>query len=382
MLSALAFGLPLAARRRLARPAGRRDGVNFAGFLSGSLGLGVSARCMARALAEQGVPAAFLDVPAGEGRDTQAPGVPLASDAPFATTVVHLNAPELRLFLAAHTPRALLGRRLVGVWYWELEQLPAHWRALSRLFDEVWFAAGWASDAFASQLHCPALHAPFPLDQLARAPGAAAPVPLGLPASAFVFLNAFDFKSTFARKNPLAALDAYLRAFPTPTERHALVLKSLHGDTHAGLAALRARAAGRRDVHLLDVDLPSEAMAALAERADCFVSLHRSEGLSLGVYEARARGKWALFTDFSGPTGLRREPGMLPVPFERVPVRSEHARYRRGFWAEPDVAFAAERMRELVERDVRRVAPGGSDASARFASFVRERLSADAAPRL
>ena len=75
MLSALAFGLPLAARRRLARPAGRRDGVNFAGFLSGSLGLGVSARCMARALAEQAVPAAFLDVPAGEGRDTQAPGV-------------------------------------------------------------------------------------------------------------------------------------------------------------------------------------------------------------------------------------------------------------------------------------------------------------------
>lgn len=296
-------------------------------------------------------------------------------------TVVHANPPNLPSFFKRFRDRPLGRRRLVGLWYWELEELPAFWRSLSALFDEVWVASEWSRGHLAPQLCCPIHAFPFPLDAMNADPGPVeAPLPLAVPEGRVLFLNVFDYHSSYDRKNPEAALAAYLQAFPKDSGRAFLVLKSLHAahapEKHARMLRL---AADRTDIRVLDADLPKPSMDALYARADCFLSLHRSEGLGLGFLQALRNGKAAVLTDYAAPAEFRGLPGLHLVPFRLVPIETDFGAYQRlGMWAEPDVAAAAAILRSLVEAPPGRSGGGRSErfSCAAFNAFVAGRLAA------
>ncbi len=379
-LTAWAFALAAMARRARWRAEGaeRPPGINFAGYLSRAFGLGESARLVARSLVASGIPCAFTNVRHRDGRDAENPCVPIVDDFPYSTTILHLNAPDIRRLVKRFGHRPLLVQRLIGIWYWELERLPSAWRAVSSAFDEIWFASEWARAQFEDQLWCRSERFPLPADLLTRAPIAdATALPFDLPNHACVFLQVFDFKSSIHRKNPAGALRAYLQAFPRETDETRLVLKSISGDSdqHA-LAELRALARGRRDVLVWDGNFTPNKMHALYDRADCFLSLHRSEGLGLGILEALGRGKLAIFTDYSGPAEFRSLDGALAVPYRPVPVYSEMKQYRGGVWAEPDLEYAAERMREVAKGShVRSRTSETAHTSDAFLAFLLSRLA-------
>lgn len=367
-------------------PRRRTRGIDLIGYLRGSLGLGESARILARALETSEVEHSFVAIPTPLGRDTLDAGVPLTSGFPHAVTVLHVNPTEVEGFARAFGEDAFGGRKLVGLWYWELEEIPLEWRAMSLVFDEVWVASEWLRGALAPQLHCPVHAFPFPLDAIGTPPPPAdGELALAIPEDRYVFLTLFDHHSGFERKNPEGTLRAYLDAFPSDTGRTALVLKS----QNARIAPekqqrLVSAAAGRTDIFLLDADLPKTAMDALFHRADCFVSLHRSEGLGLGFLMAARSGKKALVTGYSAPAEFGDLPNVELLPYRRVPVATDHDAYRgRGEWAEPDLAGAAQRMRELAARG-RAVSAGAvtppaagipaRHRSAAFLAFVEARL--------
>ena len=109
---------------------------------------------------------------------------------------------------------------------------------------------------------------------------------------------------------------------------------------------------------------------------DCYVSLHRSEGLGLTMAEAMALGKPVIATGYSGNLEFMDESNSYLVPYELVDVPTDWwayapgatwaapnpdaaARLMRHVWEHPDEAYAlGERARdELVERfSVRRTA--------------------------
>ena len=69
------------------------------------------------------------------------------------------------------------------------------------------------------------------------------------------------------------------RAF-NPMKGPMLVIKTINGDARLNdLERLRAAAAGRRDIHIVDEYYTAEQKNALLGLCDCYVSLHRSEGL-------------------------------------------------------------------------------------------------------
>lgn len=358
-------------------------GLNWVGYLRGNNGLGVSARAIAAALVASDLPCSFVAIPGRADRDTQDAGVPLRDAFPYRVTAIHVNPLPLPAVLSAFRRAALPRRKLVGMWFWELERVPKSWRTLSESFDEVWTGSAWNRALFAEQLRCPVFQTPIPLDTLASAETPRGPLPLPIAAlgSRFLFLSQFNAKSGLDRKNPEATIEAYRSAFPVDVGATALLMKSLNGrDAPSRLARLREAAGGRADIALLDGDLTTAQMNALYDRCDCYVSLHRSEGLGLGILEAWRRGKAVAFTDYSGPVEFRDLPGMQPVRFRRTSVETAFKPYRGGGeWAEPDLDHASEVFRRVAAGghapNAWREAPPAYSSPA-LRAFVRERVEA------
>lgn len=95
---------------------------------------------------------------------------------------------------------------------------------------------------------------------------------------------------------------------------------------------------------------PLEKTALLA-RADCYVSLHRSEGFGLTLAESMALGTPVIATGYSGNTDFMTPQNSYLVDFALVRVGADCEIYpAHGTWAEPDLDHAAELMRRVWER--------------------------------
>jgi 2-polyprenyl-3-methyl-5-hydroxy-6-metoxy-1,4-benzoquinol methylase len=131
-----------------------------------------------------------------------------------------------------------------------------------------------------------------------------------------------------------------------------LVLKSINGDLRLSeLERLRAMVGGRSDVRILDAYYTEEEKNALLGACDCYVSLHRSEGLGLTMAEAMALGKPVIATGYSGNLHFMTPENSYLVDYSRVNVPAGCEPYpTTAFWAEPNIGQAAEYMREVYEQ--------------------------------
>jgi hypothetical protein len=171
----------------------------------------------------------------------------------------------------------------------------------------------------------------------------------GLP-DQFLFLFMFDFLSIVERKNPLGLIDAFTRAF-APGEGPVLVLKTING--HLRLNALeqvRAAASKRPDIIVIDGYYSAAEVDALLGICNCYVSLHRSEGLGLTMAEALAIGKPVIATGYSGNLHFMTPENSYLVNFRPGTVPKGCHPYPEGTaWADPDLDDAARLMREVHE---------------------------------
>ena len=84
--------------------------------------------------------------------------------------------------------------------------------------------------------------------------------------------------------------------------------------------------------------------------ADCYVSLHRSEGLGLTITEALSLGVPVIATGYSGNLDFMDEWNTWRVPCSMAQVGSGAGGYPKdALWAEPDLDEAARMMREVFE---------------------------------
>jgi glycosyltransferase involved in cell wall biosynthesis len=173
---------------------------------------------------------------------------------------------------------------------------------------------------------------------------------LGLPGERFVFLFSFDFLSVAERKNPFGVVEAFREAF-TVDEGPVLVIKSINGDRRPDdLDRLRYAARGRPDVMLRDGYLDAPSNAALLEHADCFVSLHRSEGFGFNLADAMALGTPVIATRYSGNLTFMHDDDCYLVGYDEIAVGDGHFPYHpHSRWADPRLDEAVAFMREVVE---------------------------------
>jgi glycosyltransferase involved in cell wall biosynthesis len=326
-------------------------GVNVYGYAFAESGTGQIVRAVVAALAAEGIPFAVVPFTRTISRQQHVLEDPGTAAPSFDTNLICVNADQVPLFFESMGSQLLPGARNIGLWAWEVEDLPPAMAASERHLDEIWGISSFTAAALARRLSKPVRAFPLPVvvPEIRRRTRAE----LGMP-DGFLFLFCFDYDSVFRRKNPLAVVAAFRQAFP---DRDGVVLyiKTTNAGRHAAEdEALRAAAGGRANIVIRDAYVTSDDYFSMLDACDCYVSLHRSEGFGLTVAEAMALGKPVISTAYSSTLEFANESNSFPVPARLVevgdgaPPYPPHAR-----WADPDVSAAAEQMtRVYTDRGV------------------------------
>jgi glycosyltransferase involved in cell wall biosynthesis len=345
-------------------PAERPAGVRLVGYLDAELGMGELGRGLLSALRAAGEPVVRATETVtlsrrrhdAGGRDVEEE-VDGRDDADV--NVVCVNADRLPMVMDRLGTAFTNDRYTIGVWAWEVEEFPGHFRGSGGLVDEVWTCSAHARDAIAAGVDVPVHRVPPPV-----LPRPSVPRPrheLGLP-DGFTFLFCFDFFSVVDRKNPFGVIDAFCRAF-APGEGPHLLIKSINGAAAlADLERVRLHAAERDDVHVVDGYVSAVEQAALVAACDAYVSLHRAEGFGYTMAEAMLAGRPVVATGYSGSLEFMDDCNGVLVGYDLVPIGEGKDPYPAGSrWADPDLDEAAAAMRRLVD-DPARVAALGERA--------------------
>jgi glycosyltransferase involved in cell wall biosynthesis len=248
--------------------------------------------------------------------------------------------------------RAVMGRRRIAYWPWELPVIPAAWAPAFNLVEEIWVPSTFNARAMAAATKLPVHVVPHSV-KLPAIDKSEARRLCGLPQDDFIFLTAFDLNSARGRKNPQGALRAYLDAFPHSGMSSPLLVLKCHGkrNRETVLHGIRKEAKEARVIVIDDIYTPLQ-MRLLQASCDSFVSLHRSEGFGLNIAECMGFGKPCIATAFSGNLDYMNERNSILVPYRMRRVQPGEYLHGAGqWWADP--------VHEAAVAALRAVANGG-----------------------
>lgn len=320
--------------------------INVAGYFRAELGIGEAARLLVAGLEAAEIPFNTVGYDDTANRQTH----PFAERKSEASTtdlnLICVNADQMPAFAEKNGPSLLHGRYTIGVWFWEVEDFPESLHGAFNYVDEIWVASEFMQKTLLKvspkpvfKFHLPVL--PPKVDT------SASRADLGLP-DRFLFLFAFDLLSVLERKNPLGLIEAFIRAF-APDEGPVLVIKTINGEKRIlEMEKMKYAARHRPDIILADGYLSEEEKSKLLAQADCYVSLHRSEGFGLSIAEAMALGKPVIATAYSGNLEFMTPQNSFLCSARRCKVGEGREPYPAdSHWSEPDLVEAAKLFREV-----------------------------------
>lgn len=359
-----------------------RPGVNVIGHYRYASGLQEACVGVVKALQNQGYRIARRDWPVhhpADWSDRERYQDLELFDTSICVAAVNTFPDEYHRRAGLH-PRAGVDR--IAYWYWEVDKLPEEWEPKLRWAREVWAPTRFLAETYRKHVSVPVLP---------MLPGVALPEFMrrtrgffDLPADRWLVLFNFDMGSVMERKNPLGLVEAFRRAFRND-DRVQLCIKVSRGEFHPeNLAKLNAACKIVNGVVLNHV-LPRGDVLALLANADCYASLHRAEGLGLGLAESMLLGTPVVATRYSGNLDFMDGSTAKLVDCREVEIVDTPPYPAGSHWAEPDVDHAAACLRDLFERrdEAAAMADRGRDAvqrilsvkaaGARMAQRLRER---------
>jgi glycosyltransferase involved in cell wall biosynthesis len=372
-------------RRKAAASTVSLPGVNLVGFAFGEFGLAENLRALVKSCILGHIPFVVRDVDmrlkTRQADRTLGPYV--VDELRHAGSVFCLNPDMLKPIRHLMVSTGSVPRYNIGFWFWELEHIPREWAYAIDSVDEIWVATEFVRKAMQTATSKPVIKVPTPIE--VALPRAYTRAEFALPEDRFLFHFSFDFNSFIMRKNPEGAIKAFKSAFANGRQDVGLVVKSING-THRPerLREMQALIDGDERIVITDGFLSREQVFGLESVVDAYVSLHRAEGLGLGMAESMYLGKPVIATAYSGNLEFMNADNSCLVDYRLIPIRKGEYLYddERYRWAEPDLAQAADWMVRLVD-DVEfrtRIAQRGQhDVRTRFshanaAALMRDRL--------
>jgi glycosyltransferase involved in cell wall biosynthesis len=358
--------------------------VIIAGLLRSASGLGATARACHDALQRNDLPVFGIDLTRTLGYETD------ISDWPFVdgrhligrgTLFLHTSGPLVPLALARLGRRFARDKHVIAHWFWELQELPEEWRYGIPFVHGICVNTQFVARAIRPTAGTRPIHlVPHPMQAPTRAHATATEI------RPFTVLVVFNVASSFARKNPCAAIRAFRRAFADEDRSVKLIVKYTNADHWPPAEGLLQKAAGNAtNIELLGGGtLDGAAIADLFKSADAILSLHRTEGLGLVIIEGMLRGLPVVATNWSGNTDFLTPETGIPIGYDLVPAEDPQGTYDhpRSLWAEPRVEEAAAALRLLRSNPIVRKQLGKAAAevaahrfsSARYAEAIRALL--------
>lgn len=362
--------------------------IIIVGMLRHASGLGAAARACHDALKASGLPVYGIDLTEKLMHEVNYSGFVYEDGRELlgeGTVFLHISGPLVPLAMGYLGRTFVRRKRFIAHWFWELPQVPKDWLPAIPFIHEICVNTTFVRDAIRPISGGRPLHIvsyPLALDEKTR--------PARGPEEPFTVLVVFNIASSFARKNPCAAIAAFRQAFgDDPSVR--LIVKYMNDFVWPeGVRLMEEAAGGAANIELTGGVLDEAGMDALFERADVVMSLHRAEGLGLPVVEGMLRGLPVIATDWSGSADfLTRETG-VPIGYKLVPVNDPQGKYiyTDVLWAEADVGAAAAALQTLRADPAWRQRLGAAAAAhaaeiflpMRYARQVAERIVGSSAP--
>jgi len=324
--------------------------VVVAGVLSSATGLGESARMNVDGLRHAGLPFSTVDLSGSVLADADLPAYlppdQLSPEGP-GTLILHTPGSTLPYALVRCGRRLVQGKRLVGFWHWELAGLPADWRYGCEQLDEIWVPSQFCADAVRKSFSGPIRIIPHPVDvEGVRRKGRSG--------ETFTALTIFNMASGLERKNPLATVRAFKKAFGADPSAK-LVIKVVNPDHYPdGMAMLLAETAGAANIEVMVKVMPRKGVMELIAKADAVLSLHRSEGFGMLAAEAMLIGTPVVSTDWSATAEFVSADCGMPIPYRLIPANDPQgcSHDPSQSWADADVDAAAAALTRLrTDRD-------------------------------
>lgn len=365
----------IAAQPTLSHPM-RGDGFDLIGFARAESGLGENVRALAQACAAVGLAHSVIDIDIDSGirKSDNSLDSRIVTAPVFCHQIICVNPDALNEAVHHEGAAAISSACKIGYWFWELEKIPTAWVRAAAGLQELWAASEFVRCALAKSVSIPVFTVPTPIrpPQPSRAYMRSE---FGLENGDFVFLFSFAYGSMITRKNPWALVRAFREAFPVNVSQFArarLVIKSVQSELYPEeRASLHALAAGDPRIRFIDRFMTRDEVMGLQVSADCYASLHRSEGFGLGMAECMAIGKPVIGTAYSANLDFMNESNSLLVDYSLVAVKpGEYPDTQDQLWADARVDSAARHMRAVFERDSLR-----HDIGRAAQQFMREHYS-------
>lgn len=325
-------------------------GVNFIGYSRGELGLGQAMRSMAFVARKALIPFVVrqFNVRITSKQSNNSLDCYESSRCKYPVNIICVN-PDM-LYRLPHwvTYSEWAKTYNIGYWFWELENFPDAWRYANHMVDEIWVATEFIAAAMRKSGK-KVVKIPFPLE-FKMPPEYMNKQYFGINPSEFTFIFSFDFNSVPERKNPQATVNAFRLAFPEGNHSARLILKTTNGSYYSQFREkLELLIDKDPRIEIRDEYLTQDEMRGLIRSCDCYISLHRAEGLGLGLAEAMYLGKPTIATGYSGNTDFMSNTNSILLPYELVPIpKNVYPNSSQQLWAEVNIDAAASIMRDLM----------------------------------
>ncbi len=210
----------------------------------------------------------------------------------------------------------------IGFLLWEHAAVPAAHDLAGNMLDDIWAPTRFVADIYRRHYGREVFQCGKAITLPDVAP--AFPPEYNIQQESTVFLTCLDAPSGVERKNPLAAVKAFVKAFPERDSNHRLIVKStpLENNDWAdpfGQLAKIAKIAGRDPRIIFDTrSLPFEALLAMIRASDGIIAPHRGEGFGYIPAYALYYARPVIVTDWSGTRDFCTQQTAYPVRYKMI----------------------------------------------------------------
>jgi glycosyltransferase involved in cell wall biosynthesis len=335
----------------LSRSALSPDRLRVVGYLHAESGVGESARCCLRSSLAAGIETAMHDFRTGNVSRMEAtlPTGTTAFDGP-SINVLHVNADQTSVANGALPEIFAPENYNIGFWHWETPDFPEEFDSSFEFLDEIWTSSSFCFEAISARSPVPVTLIPHSI--LLPEGSGMTRSDFGLREDSFLVLAMFDTMSISGRKNPQAAIAAFLRAKELGLQEAQLVVKIINEDHDVTVFEELGKLAERQaDITLIQGYLHRDDVVSLYKATDAFLSLHRSEGFGLCLAEIMSLGKSVIATGWSGNMDFMNAQNSYPVRHTIQRNDAPLGSYPAGStWAEPDIEHAARCILEAASK--------------------------------
>lgn len=328
----------------------REKGVNVVGYPRGALGIGEDARLGGLCLEAAAQDYVMVEsTHTGPEKLVELPDSQFSCYLKYDTTVFYLPPIEM-LRLALEGGKALVNdlSYKIGAWPWELPKWPSTLGGIYQFVDEIWAQSRFVETTYSKCSTVPVNYVPMAVD--IPKPTRCLRRELLLPSQDFLFYILFDGNSHLRRKNPLAAVQAFVKAFPKE-EGVGLVIKVMNvKENDQDWQKIKELAYLDDRIHLITSMMSRQDIINFMHSCDAYISLHRSEGFGRVIAESMLLGKPVIVTNFSGNLDFCSEKTSYLVDGDLVPLKpGDYPMWEGQYWCDADINLASHKMQDVLQ---------------------------------